>query len=141
MLKWDAVGIVIVPVDLEDPETHALKVAISANPQVLHAVYVLPELEPSLMTQIDPVHRQEAALSNLKEWLVDQGAPEDTRPHVRIGAPGHVVPEVAREVGAELVVMSSHGRTGFSRALLGSVAERLVRFSPCPVLVLKSGAN
>lgn len=141
MLQWESVGTVIVPVDLDEPNSEALQVALQATPRVLHVVYVLPELEPSLMTQIDPVHRQEAALRSLQSWIGEQGAPESTRPHVRIGAPGHVVPEIAKEVGAELVVMSSHGRTGFSRALMGSVAERIVRFSPCPVLVLKSGAN
>ncbi|MEO0600704.1 MAG: universal stress protein [Myxococcota bacterium] len=141
MIKWDDVGTIIVPVDLDEPEAHSLRVAIEARPEVLHVVYVLPELEPSLLTQIDPVRRQESAMASLQRWLADQGAPEAIRPHIRIGVPGHVVPEMAGELGADLVVMSSHGRTGIPRALMGSVAERLVRFSPCPVLVLKSGAT
>jgi len=141
MFQWDSVGAVLVPVDLDEPTSDALNVAIGARPRVLHVVYVLPELEPSLMTQIDPAHRQEVALKALHDWIGQQDAPEGFRAHVRIGAAGTVVPEVAREVGAELVVMSSHGRTGISRALMGSVAERVVRFSPCPVLVLRAGAN
>jgi len=44
---------------------------------------------------------------------------------------------VAREINADLIVMGSHGRTGLSRLLMGSVAEQVVRRSTCPVLVVK----
>ena len=44
--------------------------------------------------------------------------------------------DVAREIGADLIVMGTHGRSGFQHALLGSVAERVVHHSPCPVLVV-----
>jgi nucleotide-binding universal stress UspA family protein len=42
----------------------------------------------------------------------------------------------AREVGADLIVLGTHGRTGVSHALIGSVAERVVRHSPVPVLTV-----
>jgi nucleotide-binding universal stress UspA family protein len=44
---------------------------------------------------------------------------------------------LADEVGANLIVMGSHGRTGISHAFLGSVAERTLRTASCPVLVVK----
>ena len=141
MFQWDAIATIVVPVDLDEPDIDAFQVAIAARPGVLHIVYVLSELEPSLMTQIDPMHRQESALHGLETWIREQGAPMSTRAHVRIGTPGQVVPALVREVGADLVIMSCHGRTGIRRALMGSVSERLVRLSPCPVLVLKSGAT
>ncbi|HMO14249.1 MAG TPA: universal stress protein [Pirellulaceae bacterium] len=53
------------------------------------------------------------------------------------GEPGSRVCDYAKEVGAGLVIMPSHGRSGISRFLLGSVAERIVRGAPCPVLVLR----
>jgi nucleotide-binding universal stress UspA family protein len=43
----------------------------------------------------------------------------------------------AKAHGADLIILGSHGRTGLSRALLGSVAERVVRFAPCPVLIYR----
>jgi nucleotide-binding universal stress UspA family protein len=43
----------------------------------------------------------------------------------------------AEEAGAELIVMPSHGRTGIKHFALGSVAERVLRRAPCPVLVLR----
>ena len=47
--------------------------------------------------------------------------------------------EAQKEVGADLVVMSSHGRTGFAHLVLGSVAERVVREAVCPVLTIRQG--
>ena len=54
-----------------------------------------------------------------------------------IGDPGSEITKLAKEVGAHLIIMPSHGRTGISRLLLGSVAERVLRLSHCPVLVLR----
>ncbi len=47
--------------------------------------------------------------------------------------------EAQKEIGADLVVMSSHGRTGLAHLILGSVAERVVRESVCPVLTIRQG--
>ena len=57
---------------------------------------------------------------------------------VVVGEPSREICQVAAEVDAELIVMGSHGRTGLSHILLGSVAERVVRHSSCPVLVVRS---
>jgi nucleotide-binding universal stress UspA family protein len=51
-----------------------------------------------------------------------------------------LIVEVARDEGSDLIVMSSHGRTGFTRWVLGSVAERVLSAAPCPVLVRRSPA-
>lgn len=56
---------------------------------------------------------------------------------VREGFPAEVVLTVAHKVGASRVVIGTHGNTGFTRLLLGSVAEKLVRLSEVPVLVVK----
>ncbi len=47
--------------------------------------------------------------------------------------------EAQKEIGADLVVMSSHGRTGLAHLILGSVAERVVREAVCPVLTIRQG--
>jgi len=52
------------------------------------------------------------------------------------GEPVGQILHVASEINADLIVMGTHGRTGLSRLLMGSVAEQIVRKSPCPVLTI-----
>lgn len=52
------------------------------------------------------------------------------------GGAAHEIARYAREHGIDLIVVGTHGRTGMSRALLGSVAERVIRTAPCPVLAV-----
>lgn len=56
------------------------------------------------------------------------------------GAPVEATLEVARDAGAEYVVIGTHGRTGVARFVLGSVAERMVRLSTVPVVVVPTKA-
>jgi nucleotide-binding universal stress UspA family protein len=53
------------------------------------------------------------------------------------GSPAHEVPRIAQREEADLVVVGTHGRTGIGRAVLGSVAEGIVRHAPCAVLVAR----
>lgn len=73
----------------------------------------------------------------------DAEAREDvqTTPHIVRGiAPGETIVETASNLGADLIVMGTHGRRGLSHLLLGSVAERVVRTSAVPVLTVRSEA-
>jgi nucleotide-binding universal stress UspA family protein len=56
---------------------------------------------------------------------------------VEQGVVDEIVCRVAEDVDADVVVVASHGREGLSRLLLGSIAERVIREAPCPVLVVK----
>jgi len=67
-----------------------------------------------------------------------RGAGVPVRTAVLLGTPANTIVETARTDGADLIVVGSHGRTGLERVLLGSVAERIVRTSPCPVLTVRS---
>jgi nucleotide-binding universal stress UspA family protein len=70
-------------------------------------------------------------------------AVKPSRPGVRYehrlltGDPAPEVAELARRERADLIVMSSHGRSGFGRFLMGSIAEGVLRAAPCPVLIVK----
>jgi len=55
---------------------------------------------------------------------------------LRLGVPWREILAVREEAGADLIVMGTHGRTGVAHALIGSVAERVVRASPVPVLTV-----
>jgi nucleotide-binding universal stress UspA family protein len=54
-----------------------------------------------------------------------------------VGEPVYEICQAAEREQTDLIIMGSHGRTGFSHVLLGSVAERVVRHAPCPVLVVR----
>jgi nucleotide-binding universal stress UspA family protein len=53
------------------------------------------------------------------------------------GMPAREIPRVARRTGADLVVIGTHGRTGFAKLLLGSVASHVVATSTCPVMTVR----
>ena len=59
------------------------------------------------------------------------------RPEVRIGSPAAEITAAATDLRADLVCISTHGRGGLARVLLGSVAEHVVRQAPCPVLTVR----
>ena len=55
---------------------------------------------------------------------------------VRMGHVAHTIVEYAKAISADLIVMGTHGRTGLAHFIIGSVAERVVRLAPCPVLTV-----
>jgi len=59
------------------------------------------------------------------------------KPLVRPGNPALEIVEAARQELIDLIIMGTHGRTGFKHTVLGSVAENVVRHAPCPVLVVR----
>lgn len=57
-----------------------------------------------------------------------------------VGTPSAKIIEVARAENVDLIVMATHGRTGLDHLVMGSVAERVVRMAPCPVLTIRPTA-
>lgn len=56
---------------------------------------------------------------------------------IRHGVPSEEIIDYAKEIDADLIVLATHGHTGLSHILLGSVAEKIVRYAPCPVLTTR----
>jgi nucleotide-binding universal stress UspA family protein len=65
------------------------------------------------------------------------GQTVETQTLVEVGLAAEKIIEAAKEKDADMIVMTTHGRTGFSHALIGSVAEKVVRQAPCPVLTIR----
>ena len=88
----------------------------------------LPELDES-----EELNRQLQALG-------DEEAPDAVR-LLRSGSPADTIVNVAEAEGADLIVVGTQARKGISRAVLGSIAEAVVRQSSCPVMVVRSSMD
>jgi universal stress protein A len=136
---------ILVPVDFSSHSDRAFRYALrlasrfGASVELIHAfespitaeVYVpnLPEMLNSL------IREAEKQLTALKSAAAGEGVSVEI--HVLTGQPAHTIVEHARSGGFDLIVMGTHGRTGFSHLFVGSVAERVVRRAPCPVLTVR----
>lgn len=129
---------ILVPIDFSDHSRRALDAAFAllADDGVLHAIHVVhAPIHPSFY----PGGFAPAAVGppmtglveeQLKQWLDGRRA----ECIVRVGDPFHQIMEARDETDAELIVMGTRGLTGLEHALIGSVAERVVRRSPVAVL-------
>jgi nucleotide-binding universal stress UspA family protein len=141
-MSWLPRQIVVVPVDFSDDSFAALETAreLVDDPDHLHVVHVLPTLEANdpgvIWHMIDDESRSQHAAEALSKELADRGY-EVPQVAIRFGDPGHEIARYAEQVEAGLVVVASHGKSGLTRLLIGSVADRVVRLAHCPVLVLR----
>jgi nucleotide-binding universal stress UspA family protein len=135
-------GRIVVGVDFEAASQRAVDIAIAmsrasgASVTLLH-VYALP-IAPYAEGLVWPAADFEAAAKRTLEKEIARvaGANAKIAGAVRCGGAADQIVEFVKEQGADLVVMGTHGRKGVSRVLLGSVAERVVRTSPVPVLTI-----
>jgi universal stress protein A len=65
------------------------------------------------------------------------GLGERTECKIRTGVPSHEIVEAAKEADVDLIVIATHGYTGWKHFCIGSTAERVVRAAPCPVLTVR----
>jgi len=92
----------------------------------------LPPPQPTVVRE-DPY---EVTLAQLRNLMAD--ASEVTwEAEVASGPAAETIVQIAQERAADLIVMGTHGRTGLRHLLLGSVAEKVVRLAPCPVLTVR----
>jgi nucleotide-binding universal stress UspA family protein len=95
----------------------------------------LPGVDPS-DAQIDVTSRAEENLRSTADRLAASGVTAE--PHVYYDDPVHAILDLADRQGADMIVMSTHGRGGLGRMLYGSVADRVLRYATVPVLLIPS---
>ncbi len=109
----------------------------------VHLVHALerPQDMPWWMAEQEYRSRQgdlaEKARSQLAALTARLFAGIDAQAHVRVGIPSDEIVTAARDLHADLIVIGTHGRSGLSRVLFGSVTERVMRHAPCPVLTVR----
>jgi nucleotide-binding universal stress UspA family protein len=125
--------------------TSALELAeaFGAKLLLLHVVepppYPVEGIVPSHLgaTLLDDLERQ--ASNDLAQMLPEaQRSKVEVARRVVVGIPYRKIVEVGEEEKSDLIVMTTHGRTGLSHLVMGSVAEKIVRTAPCPVLTIRS---
>jgi nucleotide-binding universal stress UspA family protein len=140
---------VLAPTDFSDHSLLAVKYACAMAERFeaeLHLLHALSEIVPAgpdpLLMPVMPPKYYEESEARAKESLRDLVRPEWGKPvaiesSVAWGSPVESIVEYATEHAVSLIVIATHGRTGLSHVLLGSVAERIVREAPCPVLTIR----
>jgi nucleotide-binding universal stress UspA family protein len=137
---------ILVPIDFSDCSKKALQYALplaKEHQAAMTLLYVVPpaygageyggidygQLEASM---------KEGGEKELAKLAVDEARGEVSADAlVRVGSPALNIIEVARSLPADLIVISTHGRTGLKHVLLGSVTEYVVQRAPCPVFVVR----
>jgi len=133
---------ILVPLDFSALSIEALSTALSIVPAAsVHIVHVLPVaggLSWAVGGASGDAARVEGTRQRVSKDLADHGFTADASPlHVRVGAPGPEICELAEKIGASLVIIGSHGGGGIEKLILGSVAYDVVRNCPMAVLVVR----
>lgn len=134
----------LIAVDFEEASRRAIELAkqlaapLGARLALVHVytlpVYTYPGLEPSILPGFH--NEVTAAARRAIEALSEEvGIPDAI---LREGDPATEILAAARERGASMILMGTHGRRGFVHALLGSVAEKVIRQSEIPVLTVRA---
>ena len=98
-----------------------------ADPMTVEAMWAIPDPRPELQEAISQIAHDEAAISVERV--------------LRVGPPAETIVACARNHHCDLIVMGTHGRSGWSHLLLGSIAQQVIRTAPCPVMIVRAGAT
>jgi nucleotide-binding universal stress UspA family protein len=137
---------ILVPIDFSPPSLKAIPYALAISRQfgaevhLLHVTDVTQQPPPSLLTLpvVPQAEWDQRFLKRLKALVLKyrtDGRVSALEP--RTGVAYEEICAAARELNADLVVLATHGYTGYKRMFLGSTAERVVQHSHCPVLVVR----
>jgi universal stress protein A len=141
---------ILVPLDFSPASDRALAYAAALAEEFGAPLFLLHVIEDRLMTGPWPSEVYLGELPKLRDDLIKdaerrmrlslEALEKDgltATGEVLIGGPSHVIIEQAAAINADLLVMGTHGRTGITHLLIGSVAERVIRHAPCPVFIVR----
>jgi len=139
----------LVPTDFSEGSKQAFAYALEvartcgAKLTLLHVVelpsYLTDGHTPAHVTTALRDHMQGSAQQQLARLLPEgAGTPVEIARQVAVGVPHQKILEIAAAEQVDWIVMATHGRTGLSHLVMGSVAERVVRKASCPVLTVRA---
>ena len=136
---------IVVPVDFSEDSPVVYETALSVlgdggRLTLLHVV----EFMPAVMEGTLGIYPHRKDIEKIKELSLEKleesvraNPDQDLRVHVKEGKPATVILEMVAALEPDLIVMGTHGRSKLDHLLLGSVAERVIRKAPCPVLTVR----
>ena len=138
---------ILVPTHFAEPSQRALELALElagilgADLTIMHTceipAYAYPGLALAPIDLLSPI--EDVARKKLDELVSSLSQRcRSCKGVLKVGIPWEEILEVVNQAQADLVIMGTHGRRGVTHALLGSVAEKLVRMSPVPVLTVRA---
>jgi nucleotide-binding universal stress UspA family protein len=98
---------------------------------------VAPMVVPAEVRDTVSINLREQAQTALQRFVASRPVARPLDLRVEVGHPVEQILDLSTRDHVDLIVMGTHGRTGLAHAVLGSVAERVVRLAPCPVLTVK----
>jgi universal stress protein A len=139
---------ILVPTDFSENSLHALKLAenlakaTDAQLTLLHVIEPVPILPvPESFTPLAVEQPRVIKIAQKKLEALPAAYGIDPRligrTVVRVGIPWNEITVTAKELNRDLIVIATHGLTGWKHVLMGSTAERVVRHATCPVLVVR----
>ena len=140
-MSWLNKEKVVVPVDFSEFSLSAVGIArdFVEHNRNLHVIHVVREINPRLMSggmgkeYVD--ERFNIAQRELESSITNEYPGINVQ--VKEGEPGEEIADFAASIDADLIVLTSHGRRGIRKYMLGCVAERVLRLATCSVLVVK----
>jgi nucleotide-binding universal stress UspA family protein len=141
---------ILCPVDFSEPSHEALTVANELASEFGSRLYVLNVITPvpviaaptGPITFNVPLYEEnlKAAVEDSMRKILNERISKDldVESIVTFGDAANTIIRTAEEKSIDLIVISTHGRTGWQRFLLGSVAEKVVRLAPCPVFAVRA---
>lgn len=132
---------ILYPTDFSERSSHAFELAFAlardygARLVILHVAPPAEKVFGPAPTEVQEAEYEESLRAKLR-WLKVPGSEVPVESVLEMGDPVAVILDRAAE--ADLIVLGTHGRTGYDRLLMGSVAEEVLRQAPCPVLTIKA---
>ena len=140
-MAWKPRKHVVVPVDFSDASREAVRTGLdlAESPECVHVVYVVAAHEPAPIYErsLDAAETQRQKACKYLQEFVEKNEFGDVSVAVLVGDPGRRINEFAEQYHADLIVIPSHGYQAFGQITLGSTADRVIRYAPCPVFVLR----
>ncbi len=130
---------ILAPTDFSDISAKGVRYACQLAKEVGAEVIVINIVtldESNLVNKRELEQHKQLLDEFLRDKVGDPASGLNIRKVVEPGQPDATVVHWADNESVDLMVMSSHGRSGLSRVLMGSVTEQILRRSPCPVLVV-----